>query len=206
MAKRLLLATRNPGKLEEFEDLFSELAFDWSTLNEMGYSEEAKEEGETFEQNAAAKALTYARLAGCLTLADDSGLEVDALNGHPGVRTARFGGSNLTPEERFQYLLSIMDGIPDNQRRARFYCVIAIAKPGELVGTAHGICKGAIATRPHGSGGFGYDPVFYPSNLEKTMAELTFEEKQKISHRAMAAGRIKPLLMKIVSEQESSIT
>ena len=200
MSRRLLLATRNPGKLDEFSDLFSDLSFDWSTLDEMGISEEVKEEGTTFEENAAAKAMTYASIFGCLTIADDSGLEVKALNGLPGVRTSRFGGPNLTEEERFRHLLSLLEGIPENQRDACFCCVIAIARPGELVGTAHGICKGAIAEIPQGSRGFGYDPVFYPSNLEKTMAELTSEEKHKISHRGLAAAKIKPLLLKLLLE------
>ena len=200
MAEQLLLATRNPGKLEEYVDLFSNLPLDWSTLDDIGISEEVEENGTTFEENAVLKARTYARLSGCLTIADDSGLEVDALDGMPGVRTARFGGPSLSPKERYEYLLSKLEGIPDEQRDARFCCVIAIAKPGQLVGTAHGICSGIITDRPQGSFGFGYDPVFFLPNLGRTMAQLTSKEKHKISHRGQAAAQIEPILLKLLQD------
>jgi XTP/dITP diphosphohydrolase len=206
MSKRLLLATKNPGKLKEFAELLIDLDLEWLSLDEMGINVDVEESGETFKENAIIKATSYAKSSGCLTMADDSGLEVDALNGRPGVRTARFGGPHLSPVERYRYLLTLMKKIPEDQRSARFKCVIALAFPGGLVGISHGICEGTIANRPRGSGGFGYDPIFYLPNIGKTMAELTSNEKHGVSHRGLALANIKPILETILSEKNNNIT
>ncbi|GMQ78117.1 MAG: XTP/dITP diphosphatase [Anaerolineae bacterium] len=206
MSKRLLLATKNPGKLKEYAELFIELDLEWLNLDEMGINLDVEESGETFKENAIIKATSYAKASGCLTMADDSGLEVDALNGRPGVRTARFGGPHLSAEERYRHLLTLMERIPENQRSARFKCVIALALPGGLVGISQGICEGAIANSPRGSGGFGYDPIFYLPTIGKTMAELTSNEKHRVSHRGLAVANIKPILEPLLSETNKNIT
>ena len=206
MSKRLLLATKNPGKLKEFAELFIDLDLEWLSLEEMGINVDVEESGETFKENAIIKATSYAKSSGCLTIADDSGLEVDALNGRPGVRTARFGGSHLSPVERYSYLLTLMKKITEDHRNARFKCVIALALPGGLVGISQGICEGAIANRPRGSGGFGYDPIFYLPNIGKTMAELTSNEKHRVSHRGLAVANIKPILETTLSVINNNYT
>jgi XTP/dITP diphosphohydrolase len=206
MSKRLLIATKNPGKLKEFAELFIDFDLEWFNLDETGINVDVEESGETFKENAIIKATAYANSSGRLTMADDSGLEVDALNGRPGVRTARFGGPHLSPVERYRYLLTLMKKIPEDQRSARFKCVIALALPGGLVGISQGICEGAIANRPIGSGGFGYDPIFYLPNFGKTMAELTSNEKNRVSHRGLAVANIKPILETILSEINNNYT
>jgi XTP/dITP diphosphohydrolase len=206
MSKCLLLATKNPGKLKEYAELLIDFDFNWLSLDEMGINLDVEESGENYKENAIIKATTYANLSGRLTLADDSGLEVDILNGRPGVRTARFGGPNLSAVERYRYLLTLMEKIPEGQRSARFKCVIALASPGALVGISQGICDGAIASSPRGSAGFGYDPIFFLPNLGKTMAELTSKEKHKVSHRGLAVANIKPILETVLSEANNDIT
>jgi XTP/dITP diphosphohydrolase len=151
------------------------------------------EVGDTFAENARLKAVSYAMAGGRLTLADDSGLEVDALDGRPGVHTARYGGDALTPEERYQLLLREMRHVPWELRTARFRCAIALAAPdGALLGESEGVCEGIIALEPAGSGGFGYDPVFYLPDRELTMAQLAPGEKKEISHRGRALRAMAP--------------
>jgi XTP/dITP diphosphohydrolase len=191
---RLLLATTNKGKAAEYRDLLKGLDAELVTLDRAGISREAEENCNTFEENARSKAEFYAALSGLLTLADDSGLEVDALGGEPGVRSSRYAGDNATDAERVNFLLNKLGHIPQDSRRARFRCVIAIAQPGKPTRTTEGICHGFIALEPKGDNGFGYDPVFYLPEYGKTIAELPPEIKNRISHRGQAAEKARSLL------------
>jgi len=191
---RLLLATTNKGKAAEYRDLLKGLDFEIITLDQAGISSEAEESYNTFEENARHKAVFYAELGGFLTLADDSGLEVDTLGGEPGVRSSRYAGDNATDRDRVDFLLNKLKGVPQPKRTARFRCVIAVAHPGGAVKTVEGTCEGYIAMEPRGSNGFGYDPVFYLPEYGKTIAELSPEIKNRISHRGRAASLARDIL------------
>ncbi|MFA5079476.1 MAG: RdgB/HAM1 family non-canonical purine NTP pyrophosphatase [Dehalococcoidia bacterium] len=194
---RLLLATTNKGKAAEYRDLLKGLDLEIVTLDQAGISIEADESYNTFEENARHKAAFYAELGGLLTLADDSGLEVDALGGEPGVRSSRYAGDDATDQDRVDFLLNKLKGVPQPERTARFRCVIAIARPGGAVETAEGICEGYIAIEPSGSNGFGYDPVFFLPEYGRTIAELPPDVKNRISHRGRAAVPARTILTKI---------
>ena len=196
---RLLLATTNQGKAAEYRDLLKGLDLEMVTLDQAGISQEADESFNTFEENARHKAAFYAELGGLPTLADDSGLEVDALSGEPGVRSSRYAGDNATDADRVDFLLTKLKDIPHQKRTARFRCVIAVARPGGRIETAEGACDGYIATEPRGHNGFGYDPVFYLPEFGKTIAELPPEIKNRISHRAMAAVKMRRLLQNLAA-------
>jgi XTP/dITP diphosphohydrolase len=191
---RLLLATTNKGKAAEYLDLLKGLDFEIVTLDQAGISQEADEGYNTFEENARHKAAFYAELGGLLTLADDSGLEVEALNGEPRVRSSRYAGDNATDADRDDFLLNKLKDIPQKKRGARFRCIIAVARPGGPVETVEGTCEGYISMEPRGWNGFGYDPVFYLPRYNKTIAELPPEIKNRISHRGRAAARARSLL------------
>ena len=191
---RLLLATTNKGKAAEYRDLLKGLDFELVTLDQAGISQQADESYNTFEENARHKAAFYAELGGLLTLADDSGLEVDALGGEPGVRSSRYAGDNATDEQRVDFLLNKLKDIPQQKRMARFRCVIAVARPGGPVETVDGVCDGYIALEPRGLNGFGYDPVFFLPEYGRTIAELPPEIKNHISHRGRAAVKARRLL------------
>jgi XTP/dITP diphosphohydrolase len=191
---KLLLATNNKGKAREYKNLLSGVPFELVTPAEVGISTEVAEVGKSFEENARLKATTLARESGLLALADDSGLEVDALGGEPGTLSARYAGEGASDEDRANYLLTKLEGVPQEKRTARFRCVIAIATPEGDVELCSGECDGFIALEPRGEGGFGYDPVFYLPELGKTMAELPLETKNKISHRGRAAQKASQLL------------
>lgn len=183
----LLVATNNAGKVRELSQLLLDFPLRLRLLGEFPEIDEAEETGETFAENATIKALHYSAHARLLTLSDDSGLVVDALKGAPGVRSARYAGREATYAERMSKLLGEMDATGDEQRRARFVCVIAVADPS--AGTLHtfeGACEGRIAGAPRGTGGFGYDPLFIPDGHEETFGELPAEVKQTLSHRARA--------------------
>ncbi len=195
---RLLLATTNKGKAAEYRDLLRGLDLEIVTLEQAGINREADEKYNTFEENARHKAVFYAGLSGLLTLADDSGLEVDALSGEPGVRSSRYAGDNATDEERVDYLLNKLENVPLPERTARFRCVIAIAKPGGDVETVEGMCEGYIAREPKGGNGFGYDPVFYLPEYGRTIAELPAQIKNRISHRGRAAAMARIILGNLV--------
>lgn len=192
--QRLLIATNNPGKIGEYRDLLAGLPVHLTSPADEGLNLEVAETGATFEANAVLKVWAFAKASGLLTLADDSGLEVDALGGEPGVHSARYAGPGASDQARYQLLLHNMEGIPWKRRVARFRCVIAIATPEGEVRTAEGTCEGIIALEPRGEHGFGYDPVFYMPEYGCTMAELPPEIKNHVSHRARAAARIRPLL------------
>ncbi len=188
----LLIATRNPGKLREFAAIFDGLGLRLRTLDELGIPDEVEETGETFAANALLKAEAYMALSGLPTLADDSGLEVAALRGAPGVYSARYGG--VKGEAQLRYLLEQMHDVPWHARLARFVCVIALARPGHAPELAEGTLPGVIELEPKGSGGFGYDPLFYLLDEDCTLAELPAERKNQISHRANAARAAREVL------------
>lgn len=186
----LLVATNNKGKVRELSQLLADIPLRLRLLDEFPDIVEAEETGETFVENAVIKASHYSARSGLLTLSDDSGLVVDALEGAPGVRSARYAGREATYAERMSKLLGELDATGDVERRARFVCVIAVADP--LTGTLQtfeGVCEGRIAHAPHGTGGFGYDPLFIPEGHERTFGELPTEFKQTLSHRARALSR-----------------
>ena len=189
MSPKLLLATRNPGKVREYSSLFQGVPFQLTTLAEEDINMEVGETGHTLEENARLKAIAYATGNQFLVIADDSGLEVDALGGGPGSLSARYGGKGASDKEKITLLLSRLQGVPWEKRSARFRCVIAIALSSRLVGLCEGECSGVIAFEPKGDQGFGYDPVFYLPELDKTMAELSLEEKNRVSHRGKAAQK-----------------
>lgn len=198
MNPKLLLATNNTGKVKEFRNLLAGIPFELVTPKEIGIVMDVDETGATYRENARLKACALATQSGLLTLADDSGIEIDALNGAPGVMSARYAGENASDAERVNFLLSKLKDVPQEKRTARFYCVIAIAHPDGKVEYCDGECKGTIAFEPSGASGFGYDPVFYLPEFGKAMAELTAEIKNQISHRARAAQKAKMLLLKMV--------
>jgi XTP/dITP diphosphohydrolase len=191
---KLLLATNNKGKVREYKYLLKDLPFELVSAAELGINTEVDEVGESLEENARLKATTLARESRLLTLADDSGLEVDALGGEPGRLSARYAGEGASDKDRINYLLSRLKGVPGEKRSARFRCVIAIATPDGEVELCSGECRGFITLEPRGKEGFGYDPIFYLAELDKTMAELTLEGKNKISHRGQATRQAIQLL------------
>lgn len=194
---RILLATNNNGKVREYRSLLSELPCKLVTPAEIGITSEVPETGNTLEENARLKAIALAGESHLVSLADDSGLEVDVLNGEPGPFSARYAGTNATDKDRVAYLLKRMEGIPPDKRTARFRCVIAIATPDGKVELCTGECYGIIIGEPRGKTGFGYDPVFYLPKLDKTMAELPMELKNKVSHRGHAARSVPGVLAKL---------
>ena len=205
---RLLVATGNPGKLREYAGLLRDCPFALVSLKDVGITQEVAETGDTFHENSWLKASGYAAMSGMLTLADDSGLEVDALGGDPGVRSARYGGDACNSDaDRVALLLSNLQGVPWHRRTARFRCVINVARPSseaagrpELRASVVGSVAGMIQYEPEGDDGFGYDPVFHLPSFGKTVAQLSLEDKNRISHRGCAAGRAMTALMHIASE------
>jgi XTP/dITP diphosphohydrolase len=184
--RRLLVATSNPGKLREFARALSGAGIEVVGLDVLADPSEVPETGASFEENARIKAEAYSRRTELPVLADDSGIEVEALGGAPGVASARFGGEGLTDEKRYRILLEKLRGVPEEKRRARFRSVLVLARRGRAVASFEGVVEGTIADRPRGSGGFGYDPVFLHEASGKTFGEMTAEEKQAVSHRGRA--------------------
>ncbi|ADU31388.1 XTP/dITP diphosphatase [Evansella cellulosilytica] len=186
MSTSLFVATKNEGKVKEFTAFFQERGIEVKSLLDLEEDIDVLEDGDTFEDNAIKKAETIGKKIGQIVISDDSGLEVDALDGRPGVYSARYAGQEKNDAANNAKLLKELEGISDNNRTAQFVCVIAVYIPGQETRTIRGTCKGIIATAPRGNSGFGYDPVFYLPHLKKTMAELSREEKNKLSHRANA--------------------
>ena len=195
--RKLLLATSNPGKIREYRALLDGLGYRITTLAEEGITKVVTESGNSYEQNARLKATTYAKLSRLLTVADDSGLEVDALDGEPGIKSARFAGRAATDADRVTFLLARLDGVTWERRTARFKCLIAIATPDGQCQTCCGECPGIIALEAKGRNGFGYDPVFFLPEKGKTMAELPLETKNQISHRARASQKAHQILQQL---------
>lgn len=191
---KLLVATGNAGKKREFVELLAALPLEIVSLREVGITNDVPETGATFSENALLKARAYAAGSGLLTLADDSGLEVDALGGAPGVLSARYGGPGLDDRGRYELLLRNLAAVPDAGRTARFRCVIALVSPSGREALVEGACEGRITHAPCGAHGFGYDPVFWVDGEGGTMAELAPARKNAISHRALAARQALPIL------------
>lgn len=183
--KQVVIATKNKGKARDFEAIFKPMGYDVLTLFDVAPSMDIEETGTTFEENAILKAEALAKDLGQLVIADDSGLEVDALNGEPGVYSARYAGDH-DDEANIDKVLANLAETPDNERTARFVCCLAITGPDFPTTTVKGYCEGQILRERQGSDGFGYDPIFYMPELGKTLAEVTAEEKGKVSHRGNA--------------------
>ena len=186
---RLLIATHNTGKLRELTELMGTIPYELVSLGDLGIHHDVDETGSTFEENATLKAEAYCELAGIITLADDSGLEVDVLGGEPGVRSARYAGPDATDADRVEFLLGKLAGIDPEIWSARFRCVIAISEPNGPTTLHSGSCEGRVVPEPRGENGFGYDPVFLFPDIGLTMAELSNERKNSVSHRSEAARK-----------------
>ena len=190
----LVLATGNRDKQQEMKALLQDLGLTIRTLDEFPAAPVVVEDGETCQANAGKKAREIAQFTGALTLADDTGLEVDALGGRPGVFAARYAGAHATYADNCRKLLDELTGVPAEQRGARFLTVVAIADPVFSVEFVEGVLRGRIADHCSGGHGFGYDPVFLVPELEKTLAELTLDQKNRISHRGQALAKAKYVL------------
>ncbi len=197
---RLLVATNNPGKAEEFRRLLAGCGWEIVAPADLGLEIHVEEIGQSYAENATIKAVEYARASGLTALADDSGLEVDALGGRPGHLSARYGGPDRTDEERVQALLRELAGVPDEQRTARFRAVIAIAEPAGRLELVEGTVEGRIGHEPRGEDGFGYDPIFFLPDRGATAAELPPDEKDAVSHRGAAARNARRVLERMLRE------
>lgn len=202
---KLLIATKNAGKVKEIKELLADTPITLTSLFDEPIEHEVIEDGTTFLENALQKAHQVASYTAKSKwiLADDSGLEVDALNGEPGVRSSRFFGPGLTDAEKVERLLNLLAAVPDEQRSARFKCVAVLLSPQGKSWTTTGSCEGVIARKPEGSDGFGYDPVFYIPELRKTFAQLTSEEKSRLSHRGKAMRAMREILLNLLTMTES---
>ncbi len=198
---KLLIATNNPHKIEEFREIFAELPLELTFPRDEGLDFEPEETGATFAENAIIKATAFAQVSGLLTIADDSGLEVDALGGEPGIFSARYGG---TPKDahrqRYELVLEKLRDVPDEKRTARFRCALAIVLPQMVIDVVEGTVEGRITRAPAGEGGFGYDPIFWVAEYGKTLAQVSAAEKHRLSHRGRAARAAIPILQKLVKE------
>jgi len=201
--RKLLLATRNQHKKRELQELLSDLEIDILTLDDIEPLPEVKEDGTTFEENAVKKACETAQNSGWLSLADDSGLEVDALQGKPGVHSARFAGEGASDEANNAKLLELLKDVPDSERTARFVCVMALCDPSGSLHTVRGECEGHIIRIPSGAGGFGYDPLFVPRGYDQTYAQLSAWAKNNISHRGAALQKILPVLKNYLTDTQT---
>lgn len=198
--QKLLLASGNPGKLHEIQALLADMPVELVLPAQVGLHLDVEEKGSTYRENAATKALAFANASGLASLADDSGLEVESLDGMPGLHSARFSPiPNATDADRRAYLLMKLDSLPQPWR-ARFHCTVALATPDGTLHFSTGECFGEIIPQERGRGGFGYDPIFLVQGMDKTMAELSMDEKNRLSHRARAVLAIKPVLAKILQE------
>ncbi len=198
---KLIVATRNRGKLAEIRSILADLPYSILEMGEVEFYNEVEETGDTFLENSLIKAKTIARLTGYFTIADDSGLEVAFLGGKPGVHSARYAGPQSTDEENYEKLLRELTGVPREKRRAAFRCVMVLAAPSGRWVASVGSCHGEIASQPRGNYGFGYDPVFFVPDFNRTMAEIPPEEKNRISHRARALAKMKTLIDDFIKEE-----
>lgn len=197
---KLLIGTRNKGKAHEIATIFSDLDLTFLTLNDFENVPEVEESGDTYRDNAILKAEGYARQCGVLTLADDSGLEVSALNGAPGVLSARYAGPGASDRDRIEHLLAEIAKVPNADKKARFVSVVALAQPEEgFLRSEAGICEGSLVDSPRGSNGFGYDPIFVPDGFDSTYAELPSSIKDQISHRAKALSAMRSFLKTLMT-------
>lgn len=200
--KTVIIATKNKGKAKEFESLFSAKGYEVKTLLDVPDAPDVEETGSTFEENAILKAEAIAHQLGHFVIADDSGLIVDALDGRPGVYSARYAGESKSDEANTKKVLQELEGVPEAERTARFYCALALASPNQETITVSGTMEGLITELPSGTNGFGYDPVFFVKEQGKTNAELTKEEKNQISHRAHALKALDEKLGQFLKREE----
>jgi XTP/dITP diphosphohydrolase len=198
MTKRVIIATKNRGKAKEFQHMFAPYGYEVQTLLDLPHIEDVEETGETFEENAVLKAETVAGVLGELVIADDSGLAIDALEGRPGVYSARYAGEEKSDEANMEKVLRELESVEESDRTARFYCVLAIAGPDMETKTVTGTCEGMVLRDKRGTNGFGYDPIFFVPSLQKTMAELTQDEKSQISHRGHALKKLGNIISDLV--------
>ncbi len=189
--KDILIATKNKGKAKDFESIFGPLGYTVKTLDDVASHLDVEETGSTFEENAILKAEALANELSTIVIADDSGLEVDALNGEPGIYSARYAGEAKSDDANMDKLLANLEGVPAEDCTARFVCAIALAQPGKETVTYRGTCEGVIAKERRGEYGFGYDPIFFVPAQNKMMAELTPEQKSAISHRGAAIQKLR---------------
>lgn len=200
--KKVIIATQNLGKAKDFEALFRPFGYEVLTLRDVAEDVDVEETGTTFEENAILKAETIANMLGTTVIADDSGLEIDALNGEPGVYSARYAGEEKSDQANIEKVLKKLEGVPEEERTARFRCVLAVAQPGKETKTFHGTCEGAILDHRIGENGFGYDPIFWVPGEGRTMAEMNPQEKAAISHRGNALRKLQVAMGKIVEAGE----
>lgn len=200
--KKVIIATQNLGKAKDFEALFRPFGYDVLTLRDVAEDVDVEETGTTFEENAILKAETIANLLGTTVIADDSGLEIDALNGEPGVYSARYAGEEKSDAANIDKVLKLLEGVPEAHRTARFRCVLAVASPGKETKTFHGTCEGYILEQRFGENGFGYDPIFWVPTEGRTMAEMDPHEKSAISHRGNALRKLQVSMSFIVDSDE----
>lgn len=208
MRQKIIFATGNAGKMREVKEILRDMDVEVLSMKEAGIETEIEEDGSTFEENAVIKAKAVAAAAGqsgAIVLADDSGLEIDYLNKEPGIYSARYLGENTSYTVKNQNLIDRLKGVPDPERTARFVCVIAAALPDGEVITASGVIEGRIDHEEKGSGGFGYDPIFYVPELGRTTAQLDMEEKNRVSHRARALNAMKTELKKVLSDKRADM-
>ncbi len=204
MKRKILVATTNPGKIAELRAML-DLDIEWLGLSDFGDIDEIEEDGTTFAENARKIAAGYAKAAGLWTIADDSGLVVDALGGAPGVKSARFSGEKIKGDDRtlidhrnIAKVLVLLEDVPEEKRTAKFVCCLCLASPEGILIETQGALEGLITDREIGENGFGYDPIFFVPHLDKTVAQLTREEKNAISHRGNAIRKLKPLLEELL--------
>ena len=197
---RLLIATNNPGKATELRALLKGSGWDIVTPRDIGLELEVSESGRDYAENAKIKAAGFAKASGLVALADDSGLEVDALGGEPGHLSARYAGPGADDTQRYARLLERLRGVPPEKRSARFRCLIAVARPTGETELFEGECRGVVAEAPRGETGFGYDPIFYLPERGRTLAELPLSEKNAVSHRGAAARKARPFLEELLRE------
>lgn len=204
---KIVVASTNPGKLAELRAML-DLDIEWLGLGDFGVIPEVVEDGATFAENARKKALGYAEATGLWTIADDSGLEIDALGGQPGVKSARFSGEKIEGDQRglldhrnIAKVLELMKDISQEQRTARFICSLCLAMPGRVLAEVEGRFEGVISEKEIGDGGFGYDPIFFIPQLGKTAGQLSAETKNAISHRGQAIKKLQPILEELIEEQ-----
>jgi len=198
--KEIIVATKNEGKAKEFVQMFAPMGFTVKTLLDYPEIEDVEETGTTFEENAIIKAETVSKQLGTIVISDDSGLMIDALGGKPGVYSARYAGNEKNDEENIAKVLEELKGVPTDKRTARFCCVIAVAAPKKKTLTFNGACEGSILEEKRGELGFGYDPIFYVAEEQKSMAEIPSETKNKISHRADAIQKLKAQIHSVLKE------
>ncbi len=184
--RNIIVATKNKGKYHEIKEILTDMPFNVLSMEDMNLDIDIVENGNTFEENSLIKAREVCKLTGDIVIADDSGLEIAYLNGRPGIHSSRFGGENTTDEERNRKLLTILEKVPFEKRKARFVCVIAVVYPEGNYFTVKGTCDGYIDFEPKGKNGFGYDPIFYVPEYDMTTAQMEPKEKHKISHRGKA--------------------